>query len=111
MIPAEVGRLLINYGFVPQTVSNTDGHRCDALVLGPPAAWRRALRGTIVGLMLMEMRRGLDSKVVLAPVGGEAFQLTESIKRELTDYFNRYKRHEPGAFRDSRVRVTAGLTA
>ena len=97
MIPTEVGGYPINYGFVPQTVSY-DGDPFDALVLGPPLPGGQFVRGTIVGLMLMEDEKGLDSKVVLSPAGSRAYSLTESIQRELADYFNRYKQHEPGAF-------------
>ena len=97
MIPAEVGGYPINYGFVPQTVSY-DGDPFDALVLGPPLPGGQMVRGTIVGLMLMEDEKGLDSKVVLAPAGSDAHRLTEAIQRELTDYFSRYKQHEPGGF-------------
>ena len=97
MIPAEVGAYPINYGFVPQTVSY-DGDPFDALVLGPPLPGGQIVRGTIVGLMLMEDEKGLDSKVVLAPAGSDAYRLTESIQRELADYFGRYKQHEPGGF-------------
>ena len=66
----------IAYGFVPQTVSY-DGDPFDALVLGPAIAGGQLVRGVIVGLMLMEDEKGLDSKVVLAAVDGRGRPVQE----------------------------------
>ena len=90
----------MNYGFVPQTVSY-DGDPFDILVLGPPIAGGSLVRGVIVGLMLMEDEKGLDSKVVVSvagPDGKPRYPLTRSDQRRIGDYFNRYKRDEPGVF-------------
>ena len=100
MIPADVGGYPINYGYVPQTVSY-DGDPFDALVLGPPLSGGRLIQGVPVGIMFMEDEKGLDSKVVLSPVDGAGrprHRLTASIRREVGDYFRRYKLHQPGAF-------------
>jgi len=100
MIPPKVGGYPVNYGFVPQTVSY-DGDPFDILVLGPPLAGGALVRGMIVGLMLMEDEKGLDSKVVVSmagPDGQPKHPLTRSDQRRIGDYFNRYKRGEPGAF-------------
>ena len=89
-----------NYGFVPQTVSY-DGDPFDVLVLGPPLDGGRTVRGVVVGLMFMEDEKGADSKVVLSTLdrdGNARHQLTASVRREVGDYFGRYKRHQPGAF-------------
>ena len=70
----------MNYGFVPQTVSY-DGDPFDILVLGPPIAGGSLVRGVIVGLMLMEDEKGLDSKVVVSvaePDGTPKYPLTRS---------------------------------
>jgi inorganic pyrophosphatase len=99
-MPAEIGGYPVNYGFVPQTVSY-DGDPFDVLVLGPPIAGGRLVRGTIVGLMLMEDEKGLDSKVVVSTMdasGRSNHALTEDDKRRMTDYFRRYKLHETGKF-------------
>ena len=59
------------------------------------------IRGTIVGLMHMEDEKGLDSKVVVSPVGPDGrplFPLTESDRQRIGDYFKIYKKHEPGKF-------------
>lgn len=100
VIPVEVGAYPVNYGFVPQTVSY-DGDPFDVLVLGPPIPGGATLKGVIVGLMLMEDEKGLDSKVVLSRIGrdGQAtHRLTSGDQRRIGDYFKRYKEHEAGKF-------------
>lgn len=100
IIPGEVGGYPVNYGFVPQTISY-DGDPFDALVLGPRLAGGRIVRGKIVGLMVMEDEKGLDSKVVLSLVddGGRATHaLTEEDRTRIGTYFDSYKRYEPGGF-------------
>ena len=100
VIPVEVGGYPVNYGFVPQTVSY-DGDPFDALVLGPPLDGGRLVRGVIVGLMLMEDEKGLDSKVVLSRIGSDGrpmHELTPDAQQEIGDYFRRYKLHESGKF-------------
>jgi inorganic pyrophosphatase len=103
VMPEEVGGYPVNYGFVPQTVSY-DGDPFDALVLGPPIPGGELVRGVIVGLMYMEDDKGIDSKVVLSrlnPDGRPLHELTAGDRQVIGEYFNRYKRHEPG--RSSRV--------
>jgi inorganic pyrophosphatase len=100
VIPAEIGGYPVNYGFVPQTVSD-DGDPFDALVLGPPLPGGTVVRGAIVGVMYMEDEKGLDSKVVLSvtePDGRPRDQLTSSDQKPIADYFRRYKQHEAGAY-------------
>jgi len=100
VIPVEVGGYPVNYGFVPQTVSY-DGDPFDALVLGPPLEGGRIVPGAIVGLMLMEDEKGLDSKVVLSRIdsgGRPMHELTPEARQEIGDYFRRYKLHESGKF-------------
>lgn len=100
IIPEDVGGYPVNYGFVPQTISY-DGDPFDALVLGPALAGGRIIRGRIVGLLLMEDEKGIDSKVVLSLVDGAGrttHSLTEEDRTRIGKYFNAYKRHEPGGF-------------
>jgi inorganic pyrophosphatase len=100
VMPESIGGYPVNYGFVPQTVSY-DGDPFDALVLGPPLAGGEFVRGVIVGLMYMEDEKGLDSKVVLSVPdadGRPRHALSTSDQQRIGDYFNRYKRHEPGRF-------------
>ena len=100
VMPPDVGGYPVNYGFVPQTVSY-DGDPFDILVLGPPLPGGRLVRGTIVGLMLMEDEKGLDSKVVVSPVderGRPRYMLDTAEQERIAEYFRRYKRHETGKF-------------
>jgi inorganic pyrophosphatase len=100
VIPEQIGGYPVNYGFVPQTMSY-DGDPFDVLVLGPQLPGGELVRGVIVGLMYMEDEKGLDSKVVLSPVGPDGrakYELTRRIRDEIAGYFRRYKRHEPGKF-------------
>jgi inorganic pyrophosphatase len=100
VMPEDVGGYPVNYGFVPQTVSY-DGDPFDALVLGPPIPGGELVRGVIVGLMHMEDEKGLDSKVVLSPVGrdgGPLYDLSSSARENTTEYFRKYRMGEPGKF-------------
>ena len=100
VMPPAIGGYPVNYGFVPQTVSY-DGDPFDALVLGPPLAGGRVIRGVIVGLMLMQDEKGIDSKVVLSLAGEQGRprdQLTEADARRIGEFFSTYKKHEPGKF-------------
>jgi inorganic pyrophosphatase len=100
VIPAAIGGYPVNYGYVPQTISS-DGDPFDALVLGPPIAGGRVVRGIVVGVMFMEDEKGPDSKVVLSPVNPEGrarHALTAAVQKEIGDYFKRYKQGQPGAF-------------
>ena len=100
VMPDDLGGYPINYGFVPQTVSY-DGDPFDALVLGPPLPGGALVRGVIVGLMMMEDEKGLDSKVVLSITdreGRAVHAMTPADQARVGDYFKRYKLHEPGKF-------------
>jgi inorganic pyrophosphatase len=105
----EVGGYPINYGFVPQTVSY-DGDPFDILVLGPALRGGGMIRGVIVGIMHMEDEKGLDSKVLVSltdSFGRATHTLRSTEQRRVTEFFNRYKRDEPGKF--SRVLGWGGI--
>lgn len=100
VMPLNVGGYPVNYGFVPQTISY-DGDPFDVLVLGPAIAGGRLVRGVIVGIMHMEDEKGLDSKVVISPVGRDGkprYSLTDEVRLRIGTYFQHYKEHEPGKF-------------
>jgi inorganic pyrophosphatase len=102
VIPEDVGPYPVNYGFVPQTISY-DGDPFDALVLGPALPGGSVVRGRIVGLMLMEDEKGIDSKAVLSPLdndGRPTYPLTSADQDRIGTYFDSYKRREPNAFSD-----------
>jgi inorganic pyrophosphatase len=100
VMPESTGGYPVNYGFVPQTIS-WDGDPFDVLVLGPAAAGGKVIPGVIVGIMFMEDEKGLDSKVVVSPMGAGGqprYSLTADDQKRIGDYFARYKAHEPGKF-------------
>lgn len=100
VMPRELGGYPINYGIVPQTISY-DGDPFDALVLGPSLRGGSLVRGVIVGIMHLDDEKGRDSKVILSRLderGRPTHTLGDSDRRRLTDFFNRYKKHEPGKF-------------
>lgn len=100
IMPQEIGGYPVNYGFVPQTISY-DGDPFDVLVLGPSLPRGRLVRGVIVGLMQMEDEKGLDSKVVISPIGrdgGALFELPAPVRDRIAAFFRKYKQHEPGKF-------------
>jgi inorganic pyrophosphatase len=100
IVPENIGGYVVNYGFVPQTVSY-DGDPFDALVIGPPIDGGSLVRGVIVGLFLMEDEKGHDGKVVLSRVdaaGKPLHTLTAESKKEMDDFFSRYKEGQPGLF-------------
>ena len=100
VMPPEVGGYPVNYGFVPQTISY-DGDPFDILVLGAAIDGGKVVRGAIVGLMHMQDEKGLDSKVVVSTIDGNGrpvHSLTNDDRRRIGDFFDRYKRHEPGKF-------------
>ncbi len=99
-LPRELGGYPINYGIVPQTISY-DGDPFDALVLGPALRGGSLVRGVIVGIMHMDDEKGLDSKVILSRLdsrGRPLHALVEQDRQRLKDFFDRYKKHEPGKF-------------
>src|SRR5688500_14121055 len=96
VIPEKIGGYPVNYGIVPQTVSY-DGDPFDVLVLGPAIKTGERVKGVIVGLMHMSDETGLDSKVVISRVGTDGkplHQLTDTDRKRMADYFNRYKRDD-----------------
>jgi inorganic pyrophosphatase len=100
IIPERIGGYPVNYGFVPQTISY-DGDPFDVLVLGPPLDGGAVVSGVIIGVMYMEDEKGHDSKVVISrrrPDGGVLHELTERDRREIGDFFRKYKEGEPGKF-------------
>lgn len=99
VLPREVGGYPVNYGFVPQTISY-DGDPFDALVLGRALRGGALVRGEVVGIMHMEDEQGLDSKVVLSPVmlGKPVYPFTDADRTRVTEFFAKYKAHEPGTF-------------
>ena len=69
-------------------------------MLGPAIAGGRVVRGSIVGLMHMQDEMGSIRRSLSrwSAHGKAAVALTPDDQRRIGDFFNRYKRHEPGKF-------------
>lgn len=68
-------------------------------MLGPALPGGELVRGKIVGLMMMEDEKGLDSKVVLSPLDGEGnplYALTPADQDRIAAYFRTYKAADNG---------------
>ena len=95
----------LNYGFIPNTLSD-DGDPTDVLVVSPqPVAPGTVLRARPVGVLTMEDEKGLDMKVIAVPhakiaPGYEAIQDVKDLPQSLLDqvrhFFEHYKDLEPG---------------
>jgi len=94
VIPEDVGGYPVNYGFVPCTRA-PDGDPLDVLVPGPPRSTGDELRVRVVGTMRMRDEKGTDPKILGVASGNEAW--TEALRREVADFFEWYKQHEPTA--------------
>lgn len=95
----------LNYGFIPNTLSD-DGDPTDVLVVSPqPVAPGTVLRARPVGVLTMEDEHGLDMKVIAVPhakiaPGYEAIRDVKDLPQSLLDqvrhFFEHYKDLEPG---------------
>lgn len=95
----------LNYGFIPNTLSD-DGDPTDVLVVSPqPVAPGTVLRARPVGVLTMEDEKGLDMKVIAVPhakiaPGYEAIMDVKDLPQSLLDqvrhFFEHYKDLEPG---------------
>ncbi len=95
----------LNYGFVPNTLSD-DGDPTDVLVVSPqPVAPGSVLRARPVGVLTMEDEKGLDMKIIAVPhakiaPGYESIQdvhdLPQSLLDQVRHFFEHYKDLEPG---------------
>ena len=103
IVPEKIGGYVVNYGFVPQTVSY-DGDPFDALVIGPPIDGGSLVRGIIVGLFLMEDEKEHDAKVVLSrtdAAGKPLHALTAESKKEMDDFSAATRKGSQGCSRKS----------
>ncbi len=100
VMPPEVGGYPVNYGFVPQTISY-DGDPFDVLVLGLPLAGRTHGTRLDRGPDADGRREGarFEGRAVAVDGAGRATHtLTGEDRDRIGNYFDTYKRHEPGGF-------------
>ncbi|MCD6034597.1 MAG: inorganic diphosphatase [Rickettsiales bacterium] len=100
-----------NYGFIPHTLSG-DGDPADVLVVAPyPLAPGCVIAVRPVGVLLMEDESGQDEKILAVPVQkltklydnvNSYTDLPESLRAQITHFFEHYKDLEKGKW----VKVT-----
>lgn len=109
-----------DYGFAPQTW-HEDEDPLDVVVLTThPTFPGCVVTVRPVSLIVMEDEKGIDDKVVAVPVDDPRFEhikdyedIPEHIRREIQEFFETYKRLEPGKwvkFKEWRTREEAMKT-
>ena len=86
MIPEDIGGYPVGYGFVPRRVLRRGPVR--RVGAWAPLPGGTLVRGAIVGLMHMEDEKGIDSKVVLSPIGEDGhsrYELTANHRDDITE--------------------------
>lgn len=92
-----------NYGEIVQTFWE-DGDPLDVLVLGyEPIAVGTIIKVRPIGIVVMEDEKGMDDKIIAVPVKDPRFNEVKDINdvpkhllREIAEFFETYKRLEPG---------------
>jgi len=95
------------YGFVPQTASE-DGDSLDIVLLTTYPTFSGCLiKARPIGVLLMSDEAGIDHKIIAVPKEKidprfkeiqDVKDLPEHLKKEIQEFFETYKRLEPGKF-------------
>jgi inorganic pyrophosphatase len=96
-----------SYGFIPQTHSE-DGDSLDVVLLSTfPTFSGCVIASRPIGILLMEDEEGEDNKIVAVPLEkiDPRFKETQTVedlpehsRKEIQEFFETYKRLEPGKF-------------
>ncbi|MEM5766144.1 MAG: inorganic diphosphatase [Candidatus Aenigmatarchaeota archaeon] len=94
-----------DYGFLPRTW-NSDEDPLDAVVLVTyPTFPGCVVEARPVALLVMEDEKGMDDKIITVPVNDPRFSkikdlddLDDKTIREINEFFENYKKSEPGKF-------------
>ena len=96
-----------DYGFIPQTLSE-DGDPLDVVLLvSNPTFSGCVIKARPIGVMIMEDEAGDDNKIIAVPISkvdprfkgiSEISDLSEHQRKEIQEFFETYKRLEPGKF-------------
>lgn len=95
------------YGFMPRTASE-DGDSLDVVLLSTFPAFSGCLvKARPIGVLLMQDEKGTDHKIIAVPLEKidprfkeiqNVEDLPEHLKKEIQEFFETYKRLEPGKF-------------
>ena len=96
-----------SYGFIPQTRSE-DGDSLDVVLLSTfPVSPGCLVAARPIGLLVMEDEAGEDNKIIAVPQGKidprfkeiqDIQDLPDHLRKEIKEFFEAYKRLEPGKF-------------
>ncbi|MDI6883098.1 MAG: inorganic diphosphatase [Patescibacteria group bacterium] len=96
-----------DYGFIPQTLSE-DNDSLDVVLLTTYSTFPGCkIKTRPIGLLLMEDEKGVDNKIVAVPLEKidprfkeikDIKDLPDHLKKEIQEFFETYKRLEPGKF-------------
>jgi inorganic pyrophosphatase len=94
-----------DYGFIPQTWHEDEDPVDVVLLTTYPTFPGCVVTARPIGAIIMEDEKGIDDKVVAVPTEDPRFShvknvgdLPEHLKREVQEFFESYKRLEPGKF-------------
>jgi inorganic pyrophosphatase len=94
-----------DYGFIPRTWHEDEDPVDVVLLTTYPTFPGCVVKARPIGVIIMEDEKGVDDKIVAVPVKDPRFKniksindLNEHFKKEIQDFFESYKRLEPGKF-------------
>jgi len=93
------------YGFIPRTWYDDEDPIDVVLLTTYPTFPGCLIEARPIGILIMEDEKGLDTKIIAVPVEDPRFNEIEDIKdldehklKEIKEFFETYKRLEPGKF-------------
>lgn len=94
-----------DYGFIPRTWHEDEDPVDVVLLTTYPTFPGCLVKARPIGTIIMEDEKGVDDKIVAVPIKDPRFKhvksvedLGEHFKKEIQDFFESYKRLEPGKF-------------
>jgi inorganic pyrophosphatase len=94
-----------DYGFIPRTWHEDEDPVDVVLLTTYPTFPGCVVKARPIGVIIMEDEKGIDDKIVAVPVKDPRFKnvksindLNEHLKKEIQDFFESYKKLEPGKF-------------
>jgi inorganic pyrophosphatase len=94
-----------DYGFIPRTWHEDEDPVDVVLLTTYPTFPGCVVKARPIGVIIMEDEKGVDDKIVAVPVKDPRFKniksiydLNEHLRKEIQDFFESYKKLEPGKF-------------
>jgi inorganic pyrophosphatase len=94
-----------DYGFIPRTWHEDEDPVDVVLLTTYPTFPGCVVKARPIGVIIMEDEKGIDDKIVAVPIKDPRFKnvksiddLNEHLRKEIQDFFESYKKLEPGKF-------------